>query len=141
MKHHRLSMGYLLLAGILVFFTINETAWAGQNQSGMLASTTIYVPEKHSRPYFIKRLRPHRPSPVKIISINDTQIAEVKVISPYEMVIDGLKMGSTMCIVWYEDGTKDFLEIRVVQPDWPSLEVEVIRGLNSSASNSLYNAR
>ncbi len=139
MKHHRLSMGYLLLAGILVLFTISATAWAGQSRS--LAATTIYVPEKHSRPYFIKMLRPQRPSPVKIISINDTEIAEVKVISPYEMVIDGRKMGSTMCIVWYEDGTKDFLEIRVVQPDWPSLEVDVIRGLNSSASNSLYNAR
>ena len=50
-------------------------------------------------------------------------------------MIDGRYVGSTMLIVWYEDGSVDFFEIRVTPPPYPQwrTEVEVIHGLDSKS--------
>lgn len=98
----------------------------------------LYIPCFHSRPLFIKNMQPGPVSPVKRISVNEPGIAEVKIITPYELVIDARHPGSTMCIVWYENNKVDFFEIRVTLPrPVPQYKVEVIKGLKSSERDSI----
>lgn len=122
---------------VLIFILLSGTAF-GANP-GAFPTKKIYVPCYHSRPFFIKNLRPDSASPIKKLSINEPEIAEAKIITPYQLVIDGRHPGSTMCIIWYEDGTLDFLEIRVTNPKpgfaW---DVEVIKGTKSSVRDSLF---
>ena len=98
----------------------------------------FYIPCYHSRPFFIKNLQPGQVSPVKRISVNEPRIADVKIISPYELVIDARHPGSTMFIVWYENKKTDFFEIRVTTPrPLSQYKVEVIKGLKSSPRDSI----
>jgi hypothetical protein len=101
-------------------------------------SQVLTIPCFHSRPLFIKNFRPKPITPVKKISVNEPGIAEVKIITPYELVIDARYPGSTMCIIWYEDNAVDFFEIRVTLPrPLPQYKVEVIKGVESSVPDSI----
>ena len=98
----------------------------------------FYIPCYHSRPFFIKNLQSGQVSPVKRISVNEPGIAEVKIITPYELVIDARHPGSTMFIVWYENNKTDFFEVRVTTPRPSSkYKLEVIKGLRSSPRDSI----
>ncbi|MCD6486489.1 MAG: pilus assembly protein N-terminal domain-containing protein [Syntrophobacterales bacterium] len=98
----------------------------------------LYIPCYHSRPLFIKNYRPEPVSPVKKVSVNEPGIAEVKIITPYELVIDARHPGSTMCIIWYENNETDFFEIRVTLPrPVPRYEVKVIKGIRSLVRDSI----
>jgi len=103
-----------------------------ENDSVNFLSNIIYVPVFHSRPLFIKDFHSGPVAPVKKISVNEPKIADVKIITPYELVIDGRYPLSTMLIVWYEDNSVDFFEIRVTLPRaYRDFQVEVIRGTES----------
>lgn len=135
MRHLRLRGLWALTAGFLV--SVWCTAGISLAGAGDFPAKIIYVPRFHSRPYLVRQVRPEAASPIKKISINEPGIAEVKVIDPFELVIDGRYPGSTMCLVWYEDGSMDYLEIRVTLPK-PNYvyDVEVIKGLDSDLWHS-----
>ena len=138
MKRYNKMLSGLISMCALLFISL----WAGnvfaQIDAEKFPSKILYVPCFHSRPLFIKNLQPEVVSPVKRISVNEPGIAEVKVITPYELVIDARHPGSTMCIIWYEDNKVDFFEIRVTLPrPVPRYEVEVIKGIRSSVRDSI----
>ena len=51
--------------------------------------------------------------PSKRVSISNPEIAELNVISPTEVLINGKKIGSTTLIIWDAQGKKSFFDIRV----------------------------
>jgi pilus assembly protein CpaC len=51
--------------------------------------------------------------PSKRVSISNPEIAELNLISPTEVLINGKKIGNTTLIVWDEQGRKSFFDIRV----------------------------
>lgn len=133
MKRYHKALSILFFPG--AFFLI--CFWAGEALARFPAEI-LYIPCYHSRPLFIKNFRPEPVKPVKKVSVNEPGIAEVKIITPYELVIDARRPGSTMCIIWYEDNETDFFEIRVTLPR-PSAgyKVEVIKGVKSAPCCSI----
>ena len=134
--HRTLSLRILICALLFLFFQpVNLSA---QLDAEKFPSKILYIPCFHSRPLFMKNYRPEPVKPVKKVSVNEPGIAEVKIITPYELVIDARRPGSTMCIIWYEDNLVDFFEIRVTSPrPVRRYEVEVIKGLRSSCRDSI----
>lgn len=138
MKRYNKMLSVLISMCALLLISL----WAGnvfaQIDAEKFPSKILYVPCFHSRPLFIKNYRPEPVSPVKRVSVNEPGIVEVKIITPYELVIDARHPGSTMCIIWYEDNKVDFFEIRVTLPrPVPRYEVEVIKGIKSSVKDSI----
>lgn len=137
-RHKRLFLS-------MVFSIFISSVWAGegfaQTDAMNFPAKILYIPCYHSRPLFLKKFLPPPVSPVKKVSVNAPSsgppIAEVKVITPYELVIDAKRYGSTMLIVWYEDNSVDFFEIRVTRPR-PVFKtrMEIIRGVESSPDDS-----
>jgi pilus assembly protein CpaC len=52
--------------------------------------------------------------PSKRVSISDPEIADLNLISPTEVVINGKKLGSTNLIVWDKQGKATFFDITVI---------------------------
>ena len=133
MKRYYKMLSILFFLGAFLLIC----SWPGE-VFARFPTQKLYIPCFHSRPLFIKNYRPEPVSPVKKVSVNEPGIAEVKIITPYELVIDARHPGSTMCIIWYEDNKVDFFEIRVTLPrPVPRYEVEVIKGIKSSVRDSI----
>ena len=132
MKRHLapLRVAFYLCVALCIAFTGALNA-EGQEDAGVVTTHVLQVPMYHSCPVFIKNFREPPLSPVKKVSINEPGIAEVKIITPYELVVDARHTGSTMFIVWYEDNEVDFFEVRVTSPR-PVFNprMQIIRGLN-----------
>lgn len=138
MHYHRNSGPFIILTGIFLLILLCSGTVSARVDAENFPAKIVYVPCFHSRPFFIKNLRPESASPIKKVSINEPGIAEVKIITPYEFVIDGRHPGSTMCIIWYEDNSVDFFEVRVTGTrPYLRYEVEVIKGINSSVKDSV----
>ena len=139
MNNHKHYRSIVISAGIfLVLLLWGDLVFARSNAENF-PTQKIYIPMFHSRPFFVKKSGPEA-SPIKKISVNEPGIAEVKIITPYELIIDGRYIGSTMCIIWYEDNSVDFLELRVTGPrPYPRYEVEVIKGIHSCPKDSVIN--
>ena len=71
--------------------------------------------------------------PIKRVSVAEPDIAVVKIISPYDLMVDGKLPASTMVTVWFEDGTYGALNVRVdwyeTPPYWGYKRVQVIKGV------------
>lgn len=132
MKQYRnMSWAFIFLCAAFISLSAGEARAEVDAES--FPSEILYIPCYHSRPVFIKDFRPEQVSPVKKVSINEPNIAEVKVITPYELVVDARHPGSTMFIVWYEDNSVDFFEVRVTAAKvYTEYQVEVIKGVISS---------
>jgi pilus assembly protein CpaC len=52
--------------------------------------------------------------PSKRVSISNPEIAELNLISPTEVLVNGKKIGNTTLIVWDSQGKKSFFDIRVI---------------------------
>ena len=73
--------------------------------------------------------------PIKRVSVNEPIIANVKIISPFELMIDGKAPYSTVVTIWFEDESYGALNVRVFNPEMPPYGgikgVEVLKGVTS----------
>jgi pilus assembly protein CpaC len=54
-----------------------------------------------------------QPGPVERVSIADPEIADALVISPFEVLVNGIGLGTTTLILWGEDGSRRLYSVEV----------------------------
>ena len=72
--------------------------------------------------------------PIKKVSVADPDIADIKVIAPSCLVIEGRRVGGTTCLVWYEDEGGEIFDVKVGH----GMEVEAILGTALTPDKSLW---
>ena len=75
--------------------------------------------------------------PAKRISLANDEIADVHLISPKEILINGKKEGSTNVIIWDAAGNKEFFDIIVVrqQADYDEATVQIVQKAIAEAAD------
>jgi len=58
---------------------------------------------------------------IQRVSVTDTKVADVVIISPHQVLINGKRAGSTSLIIWKEDGTHNVFDL------WITPNVELVR--------------
>ena len=58
---------------------------------------------------------------IQRVSVTDTKVADVVIISPHQILINGKRAGSTSLIIWKEDGTHNVFDL------WITPNVELVR--------------
>ncbi len=102
------NVRYIL--AILIIFIFSSVALAGVPVEVFIGKGTIVTLKE----------------PSKRISISDPEIADLNLISPTEVVINGKKMGSTNMIVWDKQGKTMFFDITVIGDiDIKKLEAQI----------------
>ncbi|MBI5560339.1 MAG: pilus assembly protein N-terminal domain-containing protein [Deltaproteobacteria bacterium] len=66
------------------------------------------------------------------VSISDPAIADIIMISPAEVLINGKKVGTTSLIVWDKEGNKTFFDVHVITGDIATL-IEQIKNIAPDA--------
>ncbi len=117
---------------IAVLFLTAGIGWS----PGQLEASEEVEPQGNVREVRLPRFSAHvftTSHPVKRVSVTEPEIADVKVITPFDVALEGRQAGSTTCVVWYQTGETEVFQIKVNH----GFEVEILLGTEFSPEKSL----
>ena len=121
----RLGAAILLLTAGLGYSPVHSETPVGNFSQGNIHEVVV--------PRFGAHLIQTR-QPVKRVSVAEPTIADVKVISPFDLLIEGRGQGITTCVVWYKTEGGEIYRVKVNR----GAEVETLLGTELSQDKSLW---